>query len=141
MAAASRLVRAFSVATMPPLATLTVCCSMASCMATRSSGLILSISSMQATPLSARTRAPASRDMPPPRSRSTAAVNPAAVVPRPDVYSPRGAMRDTYWSSCDLAVPGSPMSRAFMSPRIVMSGSCFVTPPNSRYIMASLMCS
>jgi len=134
-------VRAFSVATMPPLATETVCCSMASCMATRSSGRILSISSMQATPLSARTRAPASRLMPPPRSRRTAAVKPAAVVPRPDVYKPRGAMRLTYWSSWLFAVPGSPMSSAFMSPRIVMSSSCFMTPPNKRYIMASLMCS
>jgi hypothetical protein len=46
----------------------------------------LSISSMHATPLSARTRAPASRLMPPPRSRRTAAVKPAAVVPLPLVY-------------------------------------------------------
>src|SRR5665647_667394 len=53
---------------------------MASWMATRSSGRILSISSIHAIPLSARTNAPASRLMLPPFSRTTAAVKPAAVV-------------------------------------------------------------
>src|SRR2546428_9740953 len=67
------------------LATLTVCCSKASWIATLSSGLILSSSSMQATPLSARTKAPASSTIPPVFSRKTAAVSPAAVVPLPEV--------------------------------------------------------
>ncbi len=134
-------VLALRVATIPPLAIETVCCSIASCIATLSSGRILSISSMAATPLSAKTNAPASRVIPPAFSRRTAAVNPAAVVPRPEVYKPRGAIFATYCRSCDLAVPGSPNRRTFMSPRMVMSGKRFPTPPKRRYIMASLMCS
>ena len=140
-AAARTAVLAFNVATMPPFATETVCCSMASWMATRSSGRILSISSMQAMPLSARTNAPASKLMLPPFSRTTAAVKPAAVVPLPEVYKPLGAILATYWSNCDLAVPGSPMSSAFISPLTFTSGRVLETPPKSRYMMASLTCS
>ncbi len=59
-AAASIEVLAFKVATMPALAMLTVCCSIASWIAVRSLGSILSNSSMHAMPWSARTSAPAS---------------------------------------------------------------------------------
>jgi hypothetical protein len=46
---------------MPAFAIEIVCCSMASCIATQSCGLILSNSSMQTTPPSANTKAPPSR--------------------------------------------------------------------------------
>ncbi|OBZ79856.1 hypothetical protein A0H81_00483 [Grifola frondosa] len=60
-AAASTLVREFSTVVMPAFAMEIVCCSIASWMATRSSSRILSNSSMQTTPVSARTIAPPSR--------------------------------------------------------------------------------
>jgi hypothetical protein len=69
------------------LATLIVCCSMASCRALLSSLFILSISSIAAIPLSARTRAPASMvQRPSPSSSLTAvAVRPAEVELFPEV--------------------------------------------------------
>jgi len=61
-------------AVMPALATLTRCDSIASCMAERSCSVILSSSSIAASPLSARTSAPASRvHRPSPNSSLTAA--------------------------------------------------------------------
>ena len=59
-AAPRRAQRDLSVAVMPALATLMDCCSMASWSAERSPFSILSISSTAATPISARTSAPAS---------------------------------------------------------------------------------
>jgi hypothetical protein len=70
--------------TIPPLAMLKVCCSMASWMLERSSGLISENSSMQHTPQSARTKAPASRMNSLP-SLKQATVSPAEVVPIPVV--------------------------------------------------------
>ncbi len=77
--------RAFSVEVIPALAMETVCCSSASCIAERSSGLILSSSSITAIPPSARTSMPASSIHRPPAKSSftAAAVRPAAVVPLP----------------------------------------------------------
>ncbi|KAK2366914.1 Minichromosome maintenance (MCM2/3/5) family protein [Trifolium repens] len=59
-AAATTLQRALSDAWIPALAIVTVCCSITSCIATRSWSFILSNSSMQTTPQSAGTIAPAS---------------------------------------------------------------------------------
>lgn len=66
-----------------------VCCSITSWMAVRSASAILSNSSMQHTPRSARTKAPPSRVISPVRgSRITAAVRPTPDEPRPVVYWP-----------------------------------------------------
>lgn len=66
-----------------------VCCSMTSWMAVRSASAILSNSSMQQMPRSARTKAPPSRVISPVRgSRITAAVRPTPDEPRPVVYWP-----------------------------------------------------
>src|SRR5579875_2132311 len=73
-AASTIEVLALRVATIPPLATLTVCCSITSCRTPLSSGLILSNSSMHATPRTARTTAPASSIISPLFSFTTAAV-------------------------------------------------------------------
>ena len=50
-------------------------------------------------------------------SRTTLAVNPTALDPLPDVYTPRGDSLWTYPNNCDLDVPGSPTNRMLMSPR------------------------
>jgi hypothetical protein len=73
------------VAVIPAFAMLTVCCSSASCIAERSSGVILSSSSTIAIPPSARTSIPASNIHRPPAKSSftAAAVKPAAVAPLP----------------------------------------------------------
>ena len=64
-----------------------VCCSMTSWMEVRSPSNILSNSSMQQTPWSARTRAPPSRVISPVTgSFITAAVRPTPELPRPVVY-------------------------------------------------------
>jgi len=76
-AAAATVVRAGSEQTMPALATDTICSSMASSSACWSAP-ILSNSSMQHSPLSARISAPASRANSPDASRTTEAVRPAA---------------------------------------------------------------
>ena len=142
LAAARMLVRAFSVATIPPLAMETICCSIAGWIAPLSSSFILSISSMQQMPLSPRTRAPASRTkLPVPPSLTTAAVRPAAVEPLPVVMRPLGAVLAAYWRSWLLPVPGSPTRRTLMSPLILTSVSSLVTPLKRRYIMDSLMAS
>ncbi|EZA54967.1 hypothetical protein X777_04430, partial [Ooceraea biroi] len=60
LAAASTEHLVFRVVVMPAFAIEIVCCSIASCIATRSSSFILSNSSMQTTPPSARTIAPPS---------------------------------------------------------------------------------
>lgn len=64
-----------------------VCCSITSWMAVRSASAILSNSSIQQTPRSARTKAPPSKVISPVRgSRITAAVKPTPEDPRPVVY-------------------------------------------------------
>jgi hypothetical protein len=68
----------------PALAILIVCCSIASCTLPLSSGLIKENSSMQQTPQSARTRAPASKIHSFP-SLKAATVRPAEEVPIPVV--------------------------------------------------------
>jgi hypothetical protein len=45
-----------------------------------------------------------------------AAVRPTPEEPLPVVYTPRGATDAMYFSSCDLATPGSPIKQMFMSP-------------------------
>ncbi len=60
--AAARIdVQAFNQVVIPALAIETVCCSITSCIATQSCSSILSNSSMQHTPLSAKTKAPPSK--------------------------------------------------------------------------------
>ncbi|KFM25075.1 hypothetical protein F751_1954, partial [Auxenochlorella protothecoides] len=99
-------------------------------MATRSASFILSNSSMQTTPRSANTIAPASSRRSPARvgggqstlspvsaSVVTAAVRPTPEEPRPVVDTDSGARFMTARRSWDLATPGSPTSRQLMSPR------------------------
>mmetsp|Transcript_119672 Transcript_119672/g.345932 ORF Transcript_119672/g.345932 Transcript_119672/m.345932 type:complete len:207 (+) Transcript_119672:54-674(+) len=93
--------------TKPALATETVCCSMASCTAARSWLRIVENSSMQQTPPSARTRAPASNTKSGP-SRTAAQVSPAFVQPKPLVRTLRPTSSCAACSSWDLPVPGSP---------------------------------
>mmetsp|Transcript_42241 Transcript_42241/g.97780 ORF Transcript_42241/g.97780 Transcript_42241/m.97780 type:complete len:213 (+) Transcript_42241:1055-1693(+) len=130
-AAATTLQRAFSCTCMPAFAMVTHCCSIASWMATRSFSLILSNSSMQITPLSARTIAPASRlNSREPGSRTMAAVSPTPLEPRPVVLTARGAMFMTKRSICDFPHEGSPTSSTLMSPRrCVPFAKFFSVPP------------
>ena len=103
---------AFKVATIPALAILTVCCSIASCRADLSEVSILSNSSIAATPPFANTIAPASRFIwPVSVSLITAAVKPTAEEPLPEVYSPRGDTSIALFRISDLPVPGSPTNR------------------------------
>ncbi|GBE19178.1 hypothetical protein BMS3Abin16_01793 [archaeon BMS3Abin16] len=125
-AAARIAVRAENCASIPAFATLTVCCSIASCMAERSSLVILSNSSIQAIPRSASTSAPASRLQPPsPKSSLTAvAVRPAPVAPLPEVKTPFGASSfATYCRISDLPVAGSPRIKMWESPLILPPSS------------------
>merc|ERR1719499_2648766 len=109
-------VRAFSEQTMPAFATLTVCCSIASCKIARALSSILSNSSMQQSPRSESTRAPLSNTKSPVAgSLLIEAVKPTALLPLPEVYTPRGASLKAYCSSCDLAVDGSPQSKELIS--------------------------
>ena len=96
---------------------------------------------MHARPLSARTSAPASSvHLPSPKSSLTAAaVSPAAEADFPDAYIPLGASMLMYLRSCDLATPGSPMSRMCMSPLITVPSSISLwQPPKSWRAMAFL---
>ena len=75
---------------------------------------------MRQTPWSASTKAPASNV----HSlligfRRTYAVKPTAEAPWPVVNTALGAIFSTCFKNCDLAVPGSPQSNTFISPRIV----------------------
>lgn len=140
-AAASTVVSHLNVAWMFALLIVTLCCSSASCIAETSSLLILSSSSMQHTPLFARTSAPASRLHPWMNSSlTTVAVSPAPVAPLPDTYLDFGAMCCILLSICDFAAPGSPTSRMCMSP-LVTTPSCLTlrTPPISCRATASLI--
>ena len=107
----------------------------------RSPSLILSNSSMQQIPVSARISAPPSTfSSSVSGSRITPAVNPTLEDPLPYtslfpaiptvVYTPRGAAVAIYFRSCDLATPGSPISSTLISPRIFIPSSVTrVTPP------------
>ncbi len=119
-AAAKIEVRALRVATIPPLAILADCCSITSCNALLSSGFILSNSSILTNPWSPSTTAPASNIIIPVLSRTTAAVNPAAVEPLPEVYKPRGAILAQNFNISLFAVPGSPTKNTLMSPLILL---------------------
>mmetsp|Transcript_61325 Transcript_61325/g.159190 ORF Transcript_61325/g.159190 Transcript_61325/m.159190 type:complete len:217 (+) Transcript_61325:997-1647(+) len=117
-AAAVTAHREFSFTCMPAFAMVTHCCSIASWMATRSPAPILSNSSIQITPLSARTMAPASRwKSLEPGSFVIAAVRPTPLEPRPVVAMARGDAFITKRSICDLPHEGSPTRRTLMSPR------------------------
>lgn len=51
------------------------------------------------------------------------------------MYTPRGATLEMYFSSCDFATPGSPISRMLISPRIFMPSSVArVTPPTLKQV-------
>mmetsp|Transcript_1662 Transcript_1662/g.6607 ORF Transcript_1662/g.6607 Transcript_1662/m.6607 type:complete len:206 (+) Transcript_1662:406-1023(+) len=131
------VVRVRSVVTMPALATLSVCCSIASCIVARSASRIESNSSMQHTPPSARTNAPASSAHSP-DSFVAATVRPAALEPIPVVIIARGATAAAYFKSCDLPMPGSPTRRMCDSPRTRPPlESRLGTPPMSASISAS----
>uniref|UniRef100_V9IAW1 Uncharacterized protein n=1 Tax=Apis cerana TaxID=7461 RepID=V9IAW1_APICE len=85
-AAAKTEQRVFNVVVIPAFAIDIVCCSIASCIATLSSSFILSNSSIQTTPPSARTIAPPSiTKFLVMGSLNTDAVKPAAELPFPDV--------------------------------------------------------
>eukprot|EP00733_Pompholyxophrys_punicea_P002157 Pompholyxophrys_punicea_v1_NODE_1490_length_688_cov_3.650869.p2 type:complete len:103 gc:universal NODE_1490_length_688_cov_3.650869:318-626(+) len=85
-AAAKTAVRALRVVVMPAFAMETVCCSITSWMAVRSPSSILSNSSMQHTPISARTSAPPfNTSSCVVGSRRTAAVRPTPDEPFPVV--------------------------------------------------------
>mmetsp|Transcript_69848 Transcript_69848/g.151945 ORF Transcript_69848/g.151945 Transcript_69848/m.151945 type:complete len:213 (+) Transcript_69848:1119-1757(+) len=130
-AAATTLHRAFRVTCRPALEMVTHCCSMASWMETRSFWPILSNSSMQITPRSARTIAPASRVKSlEPGSRIIAAVRPTPLEPRPVVLMAFCAVFITKRSICDLPHEGSPTRRILMSPRrCVPLARFFSVPP------------
>lgn len=135
-------------------AILTVCCSMTSWIAVRSLSSILSNSSIQQIPLSARTSAPPSKIISPVSvSRWIDAVKPTPLLPRPVVYTPLrrfkslesknvnfneskesdlGATVTMCFKSWDFATPGSPMRQTWISPRILIpSSSLLATPPQS----------
>mmetsp|Transcript_100464 Transcript_100464/g.279794 ORF Transcript_100464/g.279794 Transcript_100464/m.279794 type:complete len:258 (-) Transcript_100464:204-977(-) len=129
-AAATTLQRAFSCTCMPAFAMVTHCCSIASWIATRSPCPILSNSSMQITPRSARTMAPASSwNSREPGSRVMAAVRPTPLEPRPVVLTACGAMFMTKRSICDLPQEGSPTSSTLMSPRRCVPFARFFSVP------------
>lgn len=117
LAAARMLVLAWRVAWIPAFAMEIVCCYMASWIATWSLMSILSNSSMQQMPLSAKSKAPASIDtFPFSGSLTTEAVRPAALVVLPLVYTLRGTNLSTHLRNWDLAVEGSPTIKMLMSP-------------------------
>ena len=93
--------------TSPALAMEMVCCSMASWIDALSASLMDENSSMQHTPRSASTKAPASsvHSLP---SRTAAAVRPAEEVPTPEVKTLRGERRAANRRNWLLPVPGSP---------------------------------
>ena len=86
---------------------------------------------MQHTPMSANTKAPASRESYLDWGSVTiAAVRPTPELPFPDVYIPLGVNLATCFRSCDLAIPGSPISATLIYPLILTwSGVSLVTPP------------
>mmetsp|Transcript_36893 Transcript_36893/g.113694 ORF Transcript_36893/g.113694 Transcript_36893/m.113694 type:complete len:213 (+) Transcript_36893:1097-1735(+) len=130
LAAATTLQRALSCTCMPALEMVTHCCSMASWMATRSFWPILSNSSMQMKPRSARTMAPASRvNSREPGSFVMAAVSPTPLEPRPVVLMASGAVFMTKRSICDLPQDGSPTSSTLMSPRRCVPFERFFSVP------------
>ena len=112
-----------------------VCCSIASWTEPLSSGLINENSSIQQTPQSARTSAPASRIQSFP-SLNAATVSPAEVVPIPEVLTD---LIEIFYENCrswDFPVPGSPIIRQWIWPLIGGSSPHFLgTPP----IIASKM--
>lgn len=84
LAAAKTAVLAFSVVMIPALVIETVCCSMTSWIAVRSCYYILSNSSIQQTPISPRTNAPASKES----SFVKGSLTIAAVKPTPELPLP-----------------------------------------------------
>ena len=112
LVAAMTVVRVFNEHTMPAFATERDCCSMASWIVARSWARMDENSSMQHTPRSARTRAPASSmyscvEL----SRSAVHVRPALVVPIPVVSTDRGLTFAAKRRNWLFPVPGSPTSR------------------------------
>mmetsp|Transcript_71318 Transcript_71318/g.195463 ORF Transcript_71318/g.195463 Transcript_71318/m.195463 type:complete len:222 (+) Transcript_71318:975-1640(+) len=100
---------------------------------------MLSNSSMQQSPPSASTSAPASSIHSPPASRTAVHVSPADVEPMPVVSTARGLSLAAYRSTCDLPVPASPTSSMCDSPRTFMPvASVWPTPPSSVSAMPSL---
>mmetsp|Transcript_29980 Transcript_29980/g.101054 ORF Transcript_29980/g.101054 Transcript_29980/m.101054 type:complete len:271 (-) Transcript_29980:104-916(-) len=102
--------------TSPAFATERVCCSIASWIFSRSCTRMLENSSMQQTPRSARTSAPASSTHSP-SSFVAEHVSPAEVVPQPVVRTHRGASFEANRRNCDFPVPGSPTSNKCGVPR------------------------
>lgn len=100
LAAAKIEVLAFKVVVIPALAILTVYYSITSWIAVLSYSFILSNSSIQQTPLSAKTKAPASKltspDLP---SFKTEAVRPTPELPFPVVYTLLGAFLEIYFNN------------------------------------------
>ena len=87
LAAANTAQRVLRLAFIPALEIEIVCCSIASCILDLSASFILSNSSIDASPKSAKTKAPASKVQRPSAAESctAAAVNPAAEADCPEV--------------------------------------------------------
>ncbi len=102
-------------------------------MAPTSFSSILSNSSMQQTPLSAKIKAPASiANSPVSGSLYILAVNPAAVLPFPLVYIARGMYFYTNYKNKDFPVAGSPTMQMLMSPLNFNPSFVFLfTPPTN----------
>ncbi|KAH3688520.1 hypothetical protein WICPIJ_000510 [Wickerhamomyces pijperi] len=132
---------AFKDVWIPALAIVTVCCSMTSWMATRSTSDILSNSSIQTIPRSANTIAPASNLLSPvSESVVTAAVKPTPEEPLPVVAMAKEAVFKTNLNIWDFAVDGSPTMRMLISPlKCAPLAKFFSTPPNNINKMAFLM--
>lgn len=138
---AMTLQRACSWATMPALEMEMVCCSMASWMLVRSISFILSNSSMQQMPLSARTSDPPSRvNSPVTGSLWQPAVRPTELDPLPVVYTQRSNFSVIHFKNWDLPRPGSPMRSTFISPRNLWPPlTTLCTPEKSATARASLI--
>jgi len=128
---------------MPAFAIVTVYYSITSWIATLSSSLILSNSSIQTIPLSARTIAPAAKYLSPVSlSKITAAVKPTPEVPLPVVLITNGAIDKTLLNNYDFAVDGSPITRILISPlKCVPFSRVFSIPPSNISNIANLISS
>ena len=114
---------------------------MTSWIATQSESSILSNSSIQMIPLSAKTMAPASKWRSPfSQSTETVAVRPTPDAPQPVVLKQRGANFMTCQSIWDFAVEGSPTISMLISPlKWALFSRFFSNPPSIWRMTAFLM--
>ena len=96
-------------------------------------------SSIQHTPISAKTSAPASIIHSPPTSLLNVTVNPAEVDPIPVVNTDRFDNLVAYFKIYDFPVPGSPTKSKWHYPLILVLFSTLETPPIKHNKRANLM--